>query len=355
QVWRADVRLRGVAVGVAVRRGRDRLAAVGSSFDLEVGALDLARLERLEDVTFLHVVEAVEEDAALEARLDLTDVVLEPLEARDGGLVDHGAVADDANARVPANEAVRDVAPGDRADARGTEECADLGLADRLLDAGGCEHPDEGLFDVIGELVDDAVGAKVDALSLGERAGLGVRPHVEADDDRVRSGGEHDVALGDRADARVDDVDPDLRVLDLRELPDDGLDRALHVRLDDDVQLLDSARLDLREELLQGDTLLRAAGELLRPQPLCAQTGEMTRLPVVLHHAGVLARRGRLVEAEDLDRRAGRGLLDPLAAEVVEGSHLSPGVAGDDRVADPERAALNEHLRDWSTSDVEPA
>src|SRR5215210_4697584 len=220
---------------------------------LEVCPLDLLRLERLEDVAFLHVVEALEKDSALEALLYLADVVLEALEACDRSLVDDGALADDADARVTADDAVRDVAARDHAQARGAEDRAYLGLAQDLLALDRGEHADERLADVVGELVDDPVGADVDALALGERPCLGVRAHVEADHDRVRGGGQHDVALGDRADARVDDIDSDLGVLDLAELADDGLDRAPDVRLDDEVELSDGALLELGEELLQGD------------------------------------------------------------------------------------------------------
>ena len=75
-----------------------RSAAGGGRRSLgEIGALDLARLVRLEHVAFLHVVEAVEEDAALEALAHLARVVLEALELRDRLSVDDGAVADDAH------------------------------------------------------------------------------------------------------------------------------------------------------------------------------------------------------------------------------------------------------------------
>ena len=148
---------------------------------------------------------------------------------------------------------------------------------------------------------------------------------------------------------------PDLGVLDLRELADDGLDRALDVGLDDDVELAEGALLHLREELLQGDALLRAPRELLGADALAAELREVARLALVLDDAGVLAGRGRLVEAEDLDRRAGRRLLHLLAAEVEERAHLAPGVAGDDRVADAERAARDEHGRDRAAADVEAA
>ena len=82
---------------------------------------------------------------------------------------------------------------------------------------------------------------------------------------------------------------------------------------------------------------------------------EMARLAVVLDHVAVLSGGRRLVEAEDLDRRAGARLLDLLASEVEERAHLAPGVAGDDGVADPEGAAHHEHRRDRAAADVEAA
>ena len=60
----------------------------------EVGALDLTGLVELEHVALLHVVEAIEQDPALEALGDLAHVVLEPLSCPDRRVVDHRAVAD---------------------------------------------------------------------------------------------------------------------------------------------------------------------------------------------------------------------------------------------------------------------
>src|SRR5205814_8529537 len=67
----------------------------------------------------------------------------------------------------------------------------------------------------------------------------------------------------------------------------------------------------------------------------------------------IFTRGRRMVEAEDLDRRARPGLLDLFAAVAVEGAHPAPGVAGDDRVADPESAALDEHRRDRAAADIQ--
>src|SRR5207248_2155264 len=67
----------------------------------------------------------------------------------------------------------------------------------------------------------------------------------------------------------------------------------------------------------------------------------------------LLAGGRRLVEPDDLDRFAGLRFLDALAGVARERAHLAPGVARDDRVADVERAALDEHRRDRPAADVE--
>ena len=130
---------------------------------VERGALDLARLEDLEDVAFAQVVEALEQDAALEALGHLADVVLEAAERGDSRLVDAGAVAEEADARAAADEPARDHAAGDRAEPRDLEERANLDLADDRLGLDRREHADERLLDLLGQLVDDAVEPDLDA------------------------------------------------------------------------------------------------------------------------------------------------------------------------------------------------
>ena len=114
----------------------------------------------------------------------------------------------------------------------------------------------------------------------------------------------------------MDDVDADLGVVDLRELAGDGLDRALDVRLDDDVELAERALLICVKSSSSEMPFFALRRELLGADALAAQLREMARLALVLDDAGVLAGRRRLVEAEDLDRGARRRLLDLLAAEV---------------------------------------
>jgi hypothetical protein len=127
----------------------------------------------------------------------------------------------------------------------------------------------------------------------------------------------------------------------------------LHVALEDDVEVLDGAGLHLAEEGFERD----AAGGLLRhrlaAQPLAALVRELPRTALVLDDARQLAGRRRPVEAEDLDGLTGLRTLDALAAVVVESTHAAPRVAGDDRVSDLERAAVDEHRRHRAATDVE--
>ncbi len=58
-------------------------------------------------------------------------------------------------------------------------------------------------------------------------------------------------------------------------------------------------------------------------------------------------------EAEHLNRPRRAGLVDVSAVLVEHGAHAAEGVAGDDRVADAQRAALDQHGGDRTTTTVE--
>src|SRR5262249_16224984 len=109
---------------------------------VERGPLDLAHLVGLEDVAFLHVVVALEVDAALEALGDLPHVFLEPLQRVDRRLVDDRAVPDDTDARAAANGAARHVRARDRPEPRDPDQRAHLGLGEWDLLADRAEHAD---------------------------------------------------------------------------------------------------------------------------------------------------------------------------------------------------------------------
>ena len=124
-------------------------------------------------------------------------------------------------------------------------------------------------------------------------------------------------------------------------------------RLEDDVEVLDDALLHLGEQALERDAALGALRELLAAKPFGALLGEVLRLALVLDDARELACGRRPVEAEDLDGLARARLLHLLAHVVVQRPHLAGRVARDDRVADAQRAAVDEHRRDRAAPDVE--
>ena len=152
----------------------------------------------------------------------------------------------------------------------------------------------------------------------------------------------------------MDDVHAHLGVLDLLELAEERLDRALDVALEDDVQVLHLAGLEVVVQRLERDAPPRALRELLAAEPLCAHVRQMLRLALVLDDADELAGGGRMVEPEHLDGLARPRVLHLLAAVVVQRAHLAGRVACDRGVADPQRPAVHEHRRDRPAADVEP-
>ena len=81
--------------------------------------------------------------------------------------------------------------------------------------------------------------------------------------------------------------------------------------------------------------------------------GDFARARFGLDHREPVAGFGRAVEAQHLDRHRRAGLVDGLALVVDEGANAAPFGAGDDDVADPQRAALDQHGRDRAAAAVE--
>ena len=145
----------------------------------------------------------------------------------------------------------------------------------------------------------------------------------------------------------------DLLLGQLRDLVLDRLERAGHVGLDDEAELLDGALLGELEDVLERDLAARAPRQRLGLQAVGALAGELARAALVLDHAHELAGLGHAVEAEHLDRLAGHRALDARAHEVVHRAHAPEVRAGDERVADAQRAALDQHRHDRPAAGVE--
>ena len=184
--------------------------------------------------------------------------------------------------------AVRDGAARDLTDPRDGEDLPDLRTAEHLLVECRLEKAFERVAHVVHRLVDHRVEPDVDTLALGEPRRLGLRAHVEADDDRVRGGREQHVGLGDPADRAMEDGEPHVVRRQPAERLAERLDGALHVRLEHHLQLPHLAGLDLLVELVERDLgrLGHLGFALLRPAVL----GHLARLLIVLHRDEDVAR-----------------------------------------------------------------
>ena len=129
--------------------------------------------------------------------------------------VDDDAVAHDTHVARALDLAVGDIAACDSADGRDFVGLADLGVADDGLAELRREHTLHSSLDLVDRIVNDAVHTHIDMVAGRAVARRSVGTDVEADDDGIRGGGEHNVALVDRADRAVNDAHADFVVGDL--------------------------------------------------------------------------------------------------------------------------------------------
>ena len=126
-----------------------------------------------------------------------------------------------------------------------------------------------------------------------------------------------------------------------------------HVGLDDERELLDGALLGELEDVFEGHLAARATRQRLGLQAVGPFAGELAGAALVLDHPHQLAGLGHAVEAEHLDRLAGHRALELAAHEVVHRPYPAEVGAGDERVAHPQRAALDQDRHHRPAAGVE--
>src|SRR3954454_24152037 len=301
------------------------------------GARLLAHLEGLDHVADLRRAEPAQGHTTLEALADLGGVVLEPAQRADRDIVGHhGAVPQDAGLGVAAEETGADHTAGDETDLGRAEDLADLrgALLDLLVLR--LEQTLERGLDLLDGLVDHAVVADLHVRAVGHLLDLVRGPDVEPDD---RGGGvrgrrrQVHVALGDRTDTAVDDLELDLvRNLDLEQRVLEGLDRTGRVALDDQGERGLLALLELLHERIE-IRLGTRVGEARRATAGLPLLGDLPDGAVVLAGEEGVARAGHRSETED-QHRPGRQRLRYLVAVLVEhGADATVPAARHDRVA----------------------
>ena len=162
------------------------------------------------------------------------------------------------------------------------------------------------------------------------------------------------VGLGDRADAAVDDPQVDLLAdVQLEQRVLEGLDRTGDVALDDEVELLDVARLrgpcpgPPARRAPGGGTAARCAPWPTRRSAICRATRSSSTTRKVSPAPGTDG------QTEHLHRTGGIGLLDVVAVLVEHGAHAAVRVADHHRVAHAQRAALDQDGRHGAAAAVQ--
>ena len=152
------------------------------------------------------------------------------------------------------------------------------------------------------------------------------------------------------------DGDADLAGLEFAEALGDGLQRPVDVGLHDDVERGRLAPLDPGEQILElgpAGQRVSLAAQTRQALPVLAGVGHPPGDLLVGSDREGIARDGDLRQAQDLDRRRRRGLIDGLAPIVEQGPDTTPGRTRDHGVTDAQGASLHQHGGHRTPPDVE--
>src|SRR6056297_1986948 len=169
-------------------------------------ALDPGAVEYFDLVTDLDVI-AFYADATFHAAADFGHVVLEAAQGFQLALKDHHVVPQYPDGLVTVDGTLGDHAACHLAILRRTEHITDIGDTDDILAVLRCQHAGQCCFDVIDQVVDDAVVAQIQTFLLDQALGCSIRPHVEAEYNRIGCHRQTHVCLGNTTNAGRYDLD----------------------------------------------------------------------------------------------------------------------------------------------------
>ena len=212
----------------------------------------------------------------------------------------------------------------------------------------GCEHALHGSFYLVDAVVNDAIHTHIDIRAGGIVTGSIVGSYIEADNDCTGGRRQHDIGLIYCADAAVDDLYAHFLICYLLKGSLDGLGRALNIGLDDDVEGLHLAGLDLTEQILEADLLVCAEG--------CVLLLDLALLNKFTGHALIGNGVEGVAGAGDLGHTGylngyGRSCFGYAHALVVyHRADTADSGTGNDYIAELERAVLDENCHDGTTT-----
>ena len=215
----------------------------------------------------------------------------------------------------------------------------------------GRKHTFHGSLHVVEHIVYNLIEAYLDALVFGYLLGVAVGADVEADDDRVRGRGEHNVGFRNASDAFVDYVYRDCVGAHLHERRMEGFERALHVSLEDYAELRDFFSLHLLVELFERQALRLALVGLAAFE--FALRHKLARLALRRKRRELLAGLRDALKAEDLDRHTRAGFVHVASLVVYHRADFAPRGAGVYDVAAAQRTVLHDDGGDGALALVE--
>src|SRR5690606_11393362 len=296
-----------------------------------------------EVVADFDVVESFDGDPALVSILDLSNIVLEALERADLAVIDDHAVANDPEPVISPYATFDDIASCHGACARYFEYLADLGRADRHLLLLRRQEAFQRIAHVFDGVIDDGIRPDVDLLALGQLACADGRSNLESDDDGIGRRSEHDVAFGDGANTAVNDVQRHLVRAELEQGIGECLYRATHIRLDDELQLLEIAKRKPAADFVERDVFLLA--KRLLAMDLLSSLGDVAYLLFIVQYDELVAGFGSAVEAQNQRGLRGPRYIQTIIALIEHRTDAAAVDAGNERIADMKRAVLHENGR----------
>ena len=229
---------------------------------------------------------------------------------------------------------------------------AHLGMAQQSLSVFGGQHTLHGGLNLVDGIVNHTVHPHI---YIGPRCavpGSGIGANIKAHDNRLRGRGQHHIGLIDGTHAAVDYPHPHFLVAQLLQRSLHSLHAALHIGLDDEVQVLHLACLNLVEQILQRNLGHRSVGfgALLSLALLHQLAGQL----FVGHGVEGGAGGGRLGKARNLHRHGGAGRCNLLPLVADHSPHAAHGGSCDDNIALMQRSVLHQQGGHRAAALVQP-
>ena len=238
------------------------------------------------------------------------------------------------------------MASGNGADFGNSKNFPDLCPADNPLFIFWSKHSLHGLLHVIDGIINNTVETNIYLIPCGKFCGLVCWAYVESDNDGVGRAGQNNIRLGDTPDRVMNRFDANFLIFQVSEGLLDGVNRALDIRLYDQIEFFNLTFENLLVQVVHGD----AGGfcQLDFPLLLQSQITELSRPFFILNHHEVVTGLRNIRQTHHFYRSSRNCFFNFFAFVIDKCSDLAKIATNDERFTDSQGAALNNHGGDRS-------